>query len=687
MIASRESSPDPVLPHRGVENTAESAYLTVNADGVIVSCGVTAPTWLGYTKPVGQRLDTLFPKLESEQAASSDQGFQDVWHLSGRNGTLRALAVEGIPLAGPQARGETLLHLRDLDTTLKSRQETQMLAQAIEQTDDAVMITRADGIIEYVNPGFEHITGYRATEIIGRKPAFLRSGMHPPGFYSQLWRTISRGEPFRSVFTNRRRSGELYFEEKTISPIRGANGAISHYVATGKDVTERITSERRLEYLASYDALTGLPNRSLLQDRLTQAIQRAHRQGRAVAVQFVDLDRFKLINDTLGHTVGDHILIEAATRLRQCLRATDTVARLGGDEFILIQEDVDNPDVVEQVARKVLDAFSGRFPAGPQGLFVTVSIGLALYPADGATPDELLMRADLAMYRAKEAGHNSYRFFEATMDASAMRTLTLEVAIRGALQNREFALVYQPVIDTQANRLIAVEALLRWHSPEHGTVPPDHFIPLLEETGLINAVAHWALREALARVRRLQADGHPDLRLAFNLSGRQFRDPGLLQDVTRALQETDFNPHLLELEITESALMDNPEASAAVLEALRARGIRVAVDDFGTGYSSLAYLMRFPVSTLKIDRSFVLEMERSRDAATIVRAITSLARSLGLEMIGEGVENLAQLALLQELGCHQIQGFLFSPPMTPEEVAAAGFGIRCKLGHYPLIGA
>ena len=546
----------------------------------------------------------------------------------------------------------------------------QILARAIEQTDDAVMITRSDGVIEYVNPGFERITGYRAGDIIGRRPSILASGMHPPAFYSELWRTLGRGESFRSVFTNRRSSGELYYEEKTISPIRGADEAISHFVATGKDVTERIAAERRLEYLANYDALTGLPNRSLLHDRLAQAIQRAHRLGKGVAVQFVDLDRFKLINDTLGHNAGDRVLIEAASRLRQCLRATDTVARLGGDEFILIQEGVGNPDEVEQVASKVLDAFAPCFPvAPPQGLFVSVSVGLALYPGDGLTPDELLMRADLAMYRAKEGGRNSFRFFEAAMDASAMRTLTLEAAIRGALDNREFAVVYQPIIDTRTQRPIAVEALMRWHSPVHGTVPPDHFIPLLEENGMIVPVSRWALRQALRQVRTLQCAGQPALRLAFNLSSRQFRDVELLQDVTAALDEAGFDPTLLERELTESALMDNPDASAAVLEALRARGIRVAVDDFGTGYSSLAYLMRFPVRTLKIDRSFVYQMERSKEAATIVRAIASLARSLGLELIGEGVENVGQLALLQEVGCHQVQGFLFSRPVTGAELA------------------
>jgi diguanylate cyclase (GGDEF)-like protein/PAS domain S-box-containing protein len=546
---------------------------------------------------------------------------------------------------------------------------TQMLAQAVEQTDDAVMITRADGVIEYVNPGFERITGYLANDVVGRKPGFLRSGMHPPTFYNEIWRTISRGEPFRSVFTNRRHNGELYFEEKTISPIHGSDGAISHFVATGKDVTERISAERRLEYLANYDALTGLPNRSLLHDRLSQAIQRAHRTGKSVAVQFVDLDRFKLINDTLGHNIGDRVLIEAATRLRHCLRATDTVARLGGDEFILIQEDVSHPDVVEQVAHKVLDAFAVRFQVGTHSLFASVSIGLALYPEDGLGPDELLMRADLAMYRAKEAGRNSFRFFEANMNANAMRTLTLEVAIRGALDNHEFALVYQPIIDTRTHRTVAVEALLRWHSPDHGTVPPDHFIPLLEENGLIVPVSRWALREALRDVRAMHKAGQPEVRLAFNLSSRQFRNVSLLQDITAALDGAGFPPQLLELELTESVLMDNPEASAAVLETLRARGIRVAVDDFGTGYSSLAYLLRFPVRTLKIDRSFVHGMEHSREAATIVRAIASLAGSLGLEMVGEGVENHAQLALLQELGCHQIQGFLFSRPLPAGELA------------------
>ena len=546
-----------------------------------------------------------------------------------------------------------------------------MLALAVENIDDAVMITRADGIIEYVNPGFERITGYPAAQALGRTPGFLRSGAPSPGFYSQLWQTLHRGGSFRAVFTNRRRNGEIYFEEKTISPVRNLAGEICHFVSTGKDVTERMAAARHLERKAHYDALTGLPNRSLLHDRLHQAIQRAQRQGRLVAVQFVDLDRFKHINDTFGHATGDRILIEAARRLRGCLRATDTVARLGGDEFVLVQEDLEHADMAEQVARKVLDTFSAHFPVGHHDLCVNVSLGIALYPVDGIAPDALLMRADLAMYRAKEAGRNSFRFSESALDAGSMRSLTLEGAVRGALERREFSLVYQPLIDTRSGSPFAIEALLRWTSPHHGSIPPDHFIPLLEENGRMGDVARWALRQALRQTRAFQDTGYPRLRLAFNLSGRQFRDPGLVTDIHKALDETGFDPGLLDLELTEHALTDNPEAATAVLRALRELGVSLSLDDFGTGYSSMALLAHFPLHSLKIDRRFIHGMERDQQAAIIVRSIVGLARSLGLEVIAEGVESLGQLALLQELGCHRIQGQALARPLTPEELGAA----------------
>ncbi len=562
-------------------------------------------------------------------------------------------------------------HAPDPGPAREALRTLQMLALAVEHIDDAVMITRADGIIEYVNPGFERITGYPAHQVLGRTPGFLRSGAPSPGFYGQLWQTLRHGSCFRAVFTNRRCNGEIYFEEKTISPVRNLDGEISHFVATGKDVTERMAAARHLERKAHYDALTGLPNRSLLHDRLRQAIQRAQRQGRLVAVQFVDLDRFKIINDTLGHATGDRVLIEAARRLRGCLRATDTVARLGGDEFVLVQEDLEHPDMAEQVARKVLDTFSDHFPIGPHGLSVNVSIGVALYPADGTAPESLLMRADLAMYRAKEAGRNSFRFSESALDAGSMRSLTLEGALREALERREFSLVYQPLFDTRSRQPLAIEALLRWHSPQHGSIPPDHFIPLLEENGRIGDVARWALREALQQARALQEAGHTRLRLAFNLSGRQFRDPGLLPEIRSALGETGFNPGLLDLELTEHALIDNPEAATAVMRALRELGVSLSLDDFGTGYSSLALLAHFPLHSLKIDRGFIHDMERDQQAAIIVRSIIGLARNLGLQVIAEGVENLAQLALLQELGCHCIQGQALARPLTPKELGAA----------------
>ncbi len=555
------------------------------------------------------------------------------------------------------------------DSARQASNDIRILAQAVAQTDDAVVITDAKGIIQYVNPAFERGSGYSAAEAVGNRPNLVKSGRHPQEFFGEMWRVIQSGQVFRAVFANRRKNGRIYYEEKTISPIRDESGAISHYVSTAKDVTARVQAEARLEYLANYDTLTGLANRSLFRDRLDQALRRALRDGSTLAVLFLDLDRFKTVNDTLGHTAGDQLLRAVAERLRDCIRAEDTAARLGGDEFTLILEDLGEPGSARRVAEGVLESFNAPFPLLGHNLYMGVSIGIACYPDDGLDADTLLKHADIAMYRSKEGGRSAYLFYSASMRGPALDDLSLASSLRNALAREEFHLCYQTIVDAQTRREVGVEALLRWTSPQHGSVPPSRFVPMLEENGLILRVGRWVLATACADIGRLHGEGRNDLRLTVNVSARQFRDTDFVADVEAALQSTGFPAASLELEITESALIENAGAALETLAALDALGVRLAIDDFGTGYSSLSYLRRFPLSTLKIDRSFVADMANSDDAIAIVQAIVSLGRTLGLEIVGEGVESEDQLELLGDLGCHCVQGFLFSRPQPLEQLS------------------
>jgi len=429
-------------------------------------------------------------------------------------------------------------------------------------------------------------------------------------------------------------------------------------------------AEQRLAQLAQFDALTGLANRTLFQDRLAQAIARAHRGERRIALLFLDLDRFKEINDSLGHEAGDRVLQEAAARLRQSLREGDSVARLGGDEFTVILEDVESAEQVHGVAQKLLRAFAEPMAFAGRDLFVTLSIGIALYPADGEDADSLLKHADTAMYQAKSEGRDNFQFYAAAMSAAAHERLSLEGSLRQALERGEFVLHYQPVVRLASGEISSVEALLRWRHPEQGLLPPGRFIGAAEQNGLIVPIGAWVLQEACAQAARWQAAGLRPLRVAVNLSARQFRRPGLVDTVRGALRAAALQPQWLILEITESLLMDNPAAGGAVLGALRELGAHMALDDFGTGYSSLAYLKHLPLDVIKIDRSFVRDIPADADDAAIVKATIGLAASLGMLTTAEGVETREQLAFLQEHGCRFGQGFLFSPAVEADAFAA-----------------
>ncbi|MDC4203907.1 MAG: EAL domain-containing protein [Candidatus Manganitrophus sp.] len=433
-----------------------------------------------------------------------------------------------------------------------------------------------------------------------------------------------------------------------------------------RDVTDWKRAEERLIELAHFDQLTGLPNRTLFQDRLRQALPQASRNGKLVALLFLDLDRFKLVNDSLGHTVGDLLLKEAAGRLTRCVRKSDTVARLGGDEFIVILTNITSVHDAAKVAQKILDDFSRPFGLQGPELFVTPSIGITLYPFDGDDIDLLLKNADTAMYRAKQMGRNNYQFYSAEMNTATIAQLTLESSLRYALKREEFLIHYQPQVDLKTGRITSVEALLRWQHPSLGLVSPQEFIPIAEETGLIVPIGEWVLRTACAQAAAWQKANLPLMHMVVNLSIRQFKQPQLIETVERILGETGLSARHLGLELTESMLMENEERTVATLTQLNKLGIQISIDDFGTGYSSLRYLKCFPIHILKIDQSFVREIETNATDAAIVTSIIALARNLGLRVVAEGVESAAQLKFLRANGCDGMQGYYFSKPLSSE---------------------
>jgi len=562
-----------------------------------------------------------------------------------------------------------LVFLHDIRERIRNETEMRKLSSAIAQTADAVMITDRQGSIEYVNPAFETMTGYKRADVLGARSNILKSGRQGETFYQRLWSTILAGEPFSDVLVNRRKDGSLYYEEKTITPLKDAYGSITHFVSTGRDITERMQTQEQLQYLAQHDALTELPNRVLLLDRLKQGLARARWHERLVAVLFVDLDRFKTINDTLGHEVGDRLLQQLADRFRRSVREGDTVARFGGDEFVILLDDVANEGDIAAIAKKVLEALAPPFEIDDQRLYITASIGVSLYPNDGEDSGTLLKHADIAMYRAKELGKNTYQFFAADMSARAFERLSLETRLRHALDRGEFVLMYQPQINVDTSRVVGVEALLRWQHPDFGLVLPGDFIASLEETGLIVPVGNWVLTTACAQLQEWHAAGHTDLQMAVNLSPRQLQADGFAAWVKHTLAVLNLPPAQLELEITENVLLRQAGMAHDALEGLRVLGVRLAIDDFGTGYSSLAYLQRFSIDTLKIDRSFVHDIPGDPDDSAITTAIAALAKSLQLAMVAEGVETVAQRDFLHVLGCTTMQGHLFSRPLPPEELS------------------
>jgi diguanylate cyclase (GGDEF)-like protein/PAS domain S-box-containing protein len=477
-------------------------------------------------------------------------------------------------------------------------------------------------------------------------------------------------QPFRDVTqTMRGADGEWRFLAFSGEPVFDADGAFAGYRGIARDVTKERRAEERIRRLAHFDELTGLPNRTMFMHTLQRALSLAERRAKQLALFFIDLDRFKNINDSLGHEAGDRLLQDVARRLRHHLRESDTVARLGGDEFVVLVEDCADPRELNAIAQNILNALGRPYTLAGREYHVTGSIGIASYPDDGVDPASLLKNADIAMYLAKDRGKNNFQFYSAQQNGHSFERLALESSLRHALERREFVLHYQPKIDIRSNRIVGVEALLRWNHPDLGVVAPSQFVPLAEETGLIVPIGRWVMRSACAQAAAWRDDGLPGMRVAVNLSARQFSDDGLIADIGDALAEAGLPPQGLELEITESMVMRNPERAVATLSRLRDLGIAVSIDDFGTGYSSLGYLKRFPIDNVKIDRSFIKDLPHDTDDAAITRAVIAMAQSLRIRVVAEGVETREQIEFLRTHECDECQGYFLSRPLPPAELA------------------
>jgi len=560
--------------------------------------------------------------------------------------------------------------LVDITESNKASDKLRMATKVFENTIEGIVVTDGNATIEWVNPAFTTITGYSPDEAIGKNPRLLRSEKHDKEFYTEMWDSLINIGQWQGEIWNRRKNGETYPEWLTISAIRDEEGKIVQYVSVFNDISERIKREEHIKYQAYHDALTKLPNRYLLYDRLKMTISHANRNEEKLAVMLLDLDRFKRINDTMGHPAGDLLLQEVAMRLKESLREGDTVSRLGGDEFCIVLEDIKHVENVLKVSQKIFRAFSKPFLLRDHELYVTTSIGVSIYPNDGSDVETLIKNADTAMYEAKAQGRNNVRLYTSSMNDEALERLAIENEIIKALEKNEFVVYYQPQVCLKTDKIIGAEALIRWRHPELGLLLPGKFIHIAEETGLVELLGNWVLATACKQNKKWQRRGIPPINISVNLSALQFQQQGFIKTVNNTLEKSGLEAKYLDLEITESSAILDPEFAIKMLKNLKKSGMQISMDDFGTGYSSLALLNRLPIDRLKIDRSFISNIVNDKEKQAIVSAIIAMAKSLGLKVVAEGVETKEQMTYLKSHYCDEIQGYFISKPIASEEFEA-----------------
>ncbi|MDO9049619.1 MAG: bacteriohemerythrin [Methylobacter sp.] len=580
----------------------------------------------------------------------------------------------GNALPQRQADGSVLWHGFITDITKHKQTEVELrIAATAFELQDAMLVTDANNVILKVNQAFTRITGYSAEEVIGKNPNLLSSGQHDQAFYTLMWESINRTDAWQGEIWNRRKNGEMFPEWLIITAVKEhdeKSEQVNNYVASFSDITSRKAAEEEIKQLAFYDPLTQLPNRRLLQERLKHSIDVERRDGKRLALLMLDLDRFKAVNDSLGHLAGDELLQQVAVRISTRLRDADMVARLGGDEFVVLLEDIAHAEDAARVAAKIIFVLSKPFQLTQSNdVQIGASIGISLYPEHGASYEMLMDHADAALYQAKDQGRGCYAYFSEDQTLAARERIALETRLRRAIEQGELRVFYQPQVDIASGRIVGAEALVRWLDPIEGLIPPLRFIPIAEETGLILEIGAWVLRETCRQGRLWLDAGLPPLTLAVNVSPQQFRRGDISALVATALNETGFPAAYLELEMTESGLLENQDNVMALLNKLRAQGIRLAIDDFGTGFSSLAYLKHFPLDVLKIDKSFIDDIPHLQDDMEIAATIIAMGHILGFKVLAEGVETPEQLAFLREKNCDLYQGYIKSPPVPAEAFA------------------
>ncbi|MEO5377190.1 MAG: EAL domain-containing protein [Magnetococcus sp. DMHC-6] len=678
---------------KAILNSANSTIIATDPEGIITSFNAAAEEKLGYSanELIGRQTPAIFhdpsevchraERLSMDFGRTIQPGFEvfvamartgmadeNEWTYIRKDGFRFPVALSVTAIRDDQGEITGFLGV-GIDITQRKQTEARLLLahKVIENANEAILITTPQSVITYVNPAYEWLTGWSREEVVGKTPSITKSGRHPPAFYEQMWHLIKKEGHWEGEVWDRRKNGEIFPKLLSISAIKDTAGQVQNFVGIFMDISQQKAIEQKLQNLAYYDPLTNLANRALFQERLNHEIAVAHRQLKELALFFIDLDRFKQVNDTLGHAAGDELLQTVARRIVGKVRESDTVARLGGDEFTVVLTNVGQVSQISSIAQAILHAVSSPMIIKEQEIRVGASIGVAIYPTDGTDFDTLTKHADMAMYLAKERGRNNYQFFSSELQERIFERIRLENELIQAIDKSEFILYYQPKYHLATSRITGMESLVRWLKPNQGMISPAKFIPVAEETGLILPMGDWILESSCHQTMRWNRENECALQVSVNLSARQFQQPDLLQKVQKILEHTGLPPTLLELEITESMLMGNVEEAITIMKCLKDMGLTLAMDDFGTGFSSLSYLKRFPVDTLKIDQSFIRELNIDSNDAAIVRTIIELAHSLRLKVVAEGVETVQQMEILRQFGCDEGQGYLLSKPLPHAE--------------------